>query len=109
MRRYRNETVIMKLDRQKKVILPNGITFYVKYKRVRISSLPNNVKIRKAYWRSGRRIRRQQGDGTKIGHLLEKNIQKALPKIGVKNAPTLCKKGVWKIKNEKARRVLNSY
>ena len=49
MRRYRNEIVIKKLDREKNVILSNGITFYVKYKRVRISSLPNNVKIRKAY------------------------------------------------------------
>lgn len=49
MRRYRKEIVIKKLDRQKKVILPNGRTFYVKYKRVRISSLPNNVKIIKAY------------------------------------------------------------
>lgn len=76
MRRYWNEIVIKKLDRQKKLILPNGRTFYVKYKRVRISSLPNNVKIIKAYWRSGRRIRRQQGDRRKIGHLLEKSIQK---------------------------------
>ena len=43
---------MVKLDAPKKVTLPNDINFYAKYKRVRINSLPNNM-------RTGRRYRRR--------------------------------------------------
>lgn len=59
MIRYRNNIIIRKLDRPKKVNLPNGRTFYAKYKRVRISSLPSKVKMKGTYRPRGTRVRRQ--------------------------------------------------
>lgn len=45
MARYRDNIVMRKVDTPKKVTLSNGRTFYVKYERVRINLLPNNVKV----------------------------------------------------------------
>lgn len=42
----RNDTVIVKLDFIKNLTLPNGRTLYAKYNRVKIKSLPGNLKIR---------------------------------------------------------------
>ena len=47
--KYSDNIVTRKLDRSKEVTLSNDRTFYAKYKRVRINSPPNNVKIKRRY------------------------------------------------------------
>ena len=57
----------MKLATPKRVTLPNGRTFVVRYKRIKRSELPPNIVMRRTYrdraavgWR---RVRRQQAQG----------------------------------------------
>ena len=84
------------------MILPNAGTFYGKYKRVRINSLPNNVRIKLRYRREGRRNgRRQLGRGIK--DILKKRVilakraakskfGKSLAKMAIENVAILYKK-----------------
>ena len=116
MIRYRNNIIIRKLDRPKKVNLPNGRTFYAKYKRVRISSLPSKVKIKRTYRQRGARVRRQQVRRIRIENLLKKGFNLAkqaarrnLAKMAVKNPPNFYKQGCGKFKNEKTHRALKSH
>ena len=55
----RNNIIMMKLDVRKKVTLPNGRTCYTKNKRVRINSLPDNIRIRRTC------PRKRRGEGRK--------------------------------------------
>ena len=63
----RNNIVMIKRETPKRVTLPNGRTFYAKYKRVTRDALPANIQIRRRYRQRaaprGRRRRRpaQQG------------------------------------------------
>ena len=67
--RHRNNIVMIKLAMPKKVTLPNGRTFYAKYKRVKRDSLPDNVTIKYTYKRrTGRRRQR----GKRLDTFLEK-------------------------------------
>ena len=98
MARNRDNIVMRKVDAPKKVTLPNGRTFYAKYKRLRINLLPNNVRIKRRYRSRGRRNgRRQQGWGIK--DILKKvfNLAKRaakskvgnfLAKMVIENVPT---------------------
>ena len=54
MPRYRNNIVMVKLDRTKNVKLPDGRTFHAKHKRVKASFLPTNVRIKRTYTRRKR-------------------------------------------------------
>ena len=69
MRRKKNYA-LLKLQVPKRVTLPNGRTFVVRYKRVQRSELPPNIMMRRTYTQRaaarGRRRRRkvQQGQGT---------------------------------------------
>lgn len=112
MTRHRSKIVIRKLGKPRKVSLRNGRTFYAKYKRVKISSLLNNVKIKWTYRQRGRRIGQQQRGKIRKENLFKKGfsltkrvakstIRRGLTKIAVKKTLTLYKKGVEKIKNEK--------
>ena len=47
----RNNIVLIKMDNPKKVTLPNGRTFYAKYKRVSQQYLPGSAKIQRTYTR----------------------------------------------------------
>ena len=61
MPRYRNNIVMVKLDRNKRTTLSNGRIFYTKFKRVKASFLPANVRIKRIYTRRKRREKGQQG------------------------------------------------
>ena len=75
--RDRNKILIRKLDRQKKVALPNCSVFYAEHKRVKISLLPDNVKIKIKYRIRGWRVKRQQRGKMKIANLLKKGFNLA--------------------------------
>ena len=59
----RNNIVMIKRQNPKRVDLPNGRTFYAKYKRVDRDALPPNIQIRRRYKQRaaprGRRRRRR--------------------------------------------------
>lgn len=61
MPRYRNNIVMVKLDRNKRTTLSNGRIFYTKFKRVKARFLPANVRIKQTYTRRKRREKGQQG------------------------------------------------
>ena len=50
---------MVKLDRPKKVTLPNGTTFHAKYKILKRDSLPADANIRRAFKRQ--RKQKEQG------------------------------------------------
>ena len=49
MVRRRNNIVLVKRDSPHKVTLPNGRTFYAKYRRVTKEYLPGSTKIARTY------------------------------------------------------------
>ena len=67
MRRKENYAM-KKLDVPKRVVLPNGRTFFARYKRIKREELPPEIIMRRTYRqraapRGRRRRRRQQGRG----------------------------------------------
>ena len=73
MKERRNRIIMVKRENPKRVTLPNGRTFYAKYKRTTRAELPENVHLQRAYKQraalKGRRRRRaavgQRGRGFK--------------------------------------------
>ena len=49
MVRRRNNIVLVKRDTPKKVTLPNGRTFYAKYRRVTAQYLPGGTTVARTY------------------------------------------------------------
>ena len=117
----------------KKVTLPNGQTFYVKYERMSRQNLPTNVTIRKNRTIGPRQQwtrKTQQGGsilrdivkwGTKLGasnllrwgisagtNALSSDIEETLIDEGIKHGAGFYKLETSKIKNENARKVLES-
>ena len=115
----RDNIILIKRENPKKVTLPNGRTFYAKYKRVGRAALPGNVRIqrkRKAGG-GGRRRRGQRGRGFgsffkkafKFGKKALKN--KTVRAIGsqlLENAPDALEMLGKKVKNKKLKKILNS-
>ena len=54
---------MVKLNVPEKLTLPNVRTFYARYKRVKINSFPDNIRLRRRYRR--RRNNNQKGRGLK--------------------------------------------
>ena len=76
----KDRIVMVKRDRPKLVRLPNGRTFYARYKGIRCVNLPANVRLERVYRqraasrgrrRQPRQIANQQGQG--IGNFLDSN------------------------------------
>ena len=73
MKERRNRIIMIKRQNPKRVTLPNGRTFYTKYKRTTRAQLPANVHLQRPYRQraapKGRRRRRavvgQRGKGFK--------------------------------------------
>ena len=118
----RNNIVMVKRQNPKRVVLPNGRTFYAKYKRADRDSLPANVTIRRRYKqraaprRRRRRVRgRQGGRGLKsffkkAANFGKKALQnKIVRNIGrqlAENAPDAFEMLGNKVKNKKLKRIL---
>ena len=75
MQRYRDNIIMVKLGTPKNVTLPNGRTFYSKYKRVKTSLLPKHVTIKRIY--NSRRGKRNGQQGHGFGSALRKSFSLA--------------------------------
>ena len=121
-----NNIVMIKRQNPKRVDLPNGRTFYAKYKRVDRDALPPNIQIRRRYKQRaaprGRRKRRraanqQGGRGFKsffkkavnFGKKAFKNkAVRGITRQLVENAPDAFDLLGKKVKNKKLKKLLNS-
>ena len=64
MKERRNRIIIVKRQTPKRVTLPNGRTFYAKYKRTTRAELPANVHLQRPYkQRAAPRARRRRRAG----------------------------------------------
>ena len=120
----RNNILMVKRQNPKRVVLPNGRTFYAKYKRADRDSLPANVTIRRRYKQRAaprgrrRRVRGRQGGREfksffkKAANFGKKALQnKIVRNIGrqlAENAPDAFEMLGNKVKNKKLKRILNS-
>ena len=120
----RNNIVMIKRETPKRVTLPNGRTFYAKYKRVTRDALPANIQIRRRYRQRaaprGRRRRRpaQQGGGgfksffknrfnfakKAYNNKTVRNIARTL----ISEAPGAIDHLSKKVKNKKLKKILDS-
>ena len=116
---------MIKRENPKRVVLPNGRTFYAKYRRATQDELPANVRIRRRYKQRaaprGRRRRRpgQQG-GRGFKSFIKKGLnfaKKAYNNKSVRNvaraliseAPGAIEGLSKKVKNKKLQKILNSH
>ena len=117
---------MIKRETPKRVTLPNGRTFYAKYKRVTRDALPSNIQIRRRYRQRaaprGRRSRRllppQQG-GRGFKSFFKKGLNfakkayknKTVRNIArelISNAPDAIDVLGKKVKNKKLKKILDS-
>ena len=106
----------MKLVTPKRVMPPNGRTFFAHYKRIPRDHLPPNIIMRRTYTQRaaprGRRRRRrgQQGQGIFdfIKKVAKNPLVKSIAKQGLKYAPAAYAKLTGRVKNKTLKRILNS-
>lgn len=110
MKRHRDNIAMVKLNIPKKMSFPNGRIFYEKYKRVKINSLPDNIRTRQRYRRKYNNNQQQHRLKNKLrnGFNLTKRaarskIARNLAKIAIENVPEVYKKDVSKVKNRKLK------
>ena len=93
--------------------LPNGRTFFARYKRVWRVYLPANVILKRGYRqraapRSRRRRQRGRGLFSFVKKLAKNPAVRSLAKQGIKHLPGLYDAATSRIKNDKIRRALQS-
>ena len=104
----------MKLATPKRVTLPNGRTFVVRYKRIKRSELPPNIVMRRTYRDRAavgrRRVRRQQGQGIFdfVRKVAKNPLVKTIAKKGLEYAPGIYHNLSKRVKNKTLKRILNS-
>ena len=129
MKERRNRIIMIKRQNPKRVTLPNGRTFYTKYKRTTRAQLPANVHLQRPYRQraapKGRRRRRavvgQRGKGFKSAfkNVFKKDFniaKKAAKNKSVRNiakaiiseAPTAFEGLTKKVNNKTLRRILDN-
>ena len=120
----RNNIVLIKRENPKRVDLPNGRTFYAKYKRVTRDQLPPNIQIRRCYRqratpRGRRRWRPAQQGGRGFKSFFKKGLnfaKKAYKNKTVRNiareliekAPDAIEGLSKKVKNKNLKKILDS-
>ena len=106
---------MVKLNMPKRVTLPNGKTFVVRYKRIWRCELPLDIVMRRNYTqraaqRRRRRRRAQQGQG--IFNFVKKVTRSPLVKLiarkGLEYAPGVYQNLTKRVKNKTFKRILNS-
>ena len=128
MKERRNRIIMVKRQNPKRVTLPNGRTFYAKYKRATRAELPANVHLQRAYRQraapKGRRRRRavgQHGRGFKSafknvfkkGFNIAKKVAKNksvrnIAKAIISEAPTALEGLTKKVNNKTLRSILDN-
>ena len=105
---------MMKLATPKRVTLPNGRTFAVRYKGIKRSELPPNIVMRRTYRDRAavgrRRVRRQQGQGIFdfVRKVAKNPLVKTIAKKGLEYAPGIYHNLSKRVKNKTLKRILNS-
>ena len=114
MRRKENYAM-KKLDVPKRVTLPNGRTFFARYKRIKREELPHEIIMRRTYRqraapRGRRRRRRQQGRGIieSAQKALKNPMVRAIAKKALEYAPGLYQNILKRVKNKRVQKILNS-
>ena len=111
----RKENYAMKrLDVPKRVDLPNGRTFFARYKRIKREELPPEIIMRRTYRQRaaprGRRRRRQRGRG--IIEVTKKALNNPMVRAAAKKvleyAPGLYANISKRVKNKRIKKILNS-
>ena len=97
----------------KRVTLPDGRSFAVRYERINRRDLPANVRMRRTYrQRAAPRNRRRRQRRRGIVSVAKKGISnpafRAVAKKGLEYAPGLYKNLTKRIKNKKVQKILNS-
>ena len=113
--RQKDNYVMLKLNTPKRVMMPNGRTFVVRYKRVSRDQWPTNVTIRRRYTQRAtpknkrRRMRgRQRGRGLFdfVKKVIKNPAVKALGQQAIQHLPGLYNAATSRIKNDKIRKAL---
>ena len=115
MRRKENYAM-KKLAVPKRVVLPNGRTFFARYKRIKRRELPDEIRMKRTYKQrpapGGRRRRVNQQQGKGFLDFTKKRVKnpifKAIAKKGLENAPELYQKATKRIKNKTLKKILES-
>ena len=114
MRRKENYAM-KKLDVPKRVVLPNGRTFFARYKRIKRKELPPEIIMRRTYRqraapRGRRRRRRQQGRGIveATKKALKNPMVRAAAKKVLEYAPGLYQNISKRVTNKRIKKILNS-
>ena len=111
----RKENYAMKrLDVPKRFDLPNGRTFFARYKRIKREELPPEIIMRRTYRQRaaprGRRRRRQRGRG--IIEVTKKALNNPMVRAAAKKvleyAPGLYANISKRVKNKRIKKILNS-
>ena len=125
MKERRNRIIMIKRQNPKRIALPNGRTFYAKYKRATRAALLANVHLRPAYKQRaaprGRRRRVQRGRGFKSFmkkgfNFAERTAKKAYNNKSIRNiakaiiseAPTALEGLSNKVSNKTLKKILDN-
>ena len=115
MRRKENYAM-KKLDVPKRVTLPNGRTFFARYKRIKREELPPEIIMKRTYRQRaaprGRRRRRRAQQGGGIVESAQKALKnpmvRTIAKKTLKYAPGLYQNISKRVKNKRIQKILNS-
>ena len=113
--RCKKNYAMVKLQVPKRVTLPNGRTFVVRYKSIRRGELPPNIVMRRTYTQraapSGRRRRSaQQGQGIFdfVKKVARNPLVKSIARKGLEYASGVYHNLTKRVKNKTLIRILNS-
>ena len=113
--RHKENYAMVKLNTPKRVTLPKGRTFVVRYKRIRKGELPSNIVMRRTYTQraapKGRRRRaRQQVQGIFdfVKNVASNPLVKSIARLGLKYAPAAYANLTKRVKNKTLKRILDS-
>ena len=98
-------------DTPKRVTLPNGRTFFARYKRVSRGHLPANIRMNRTYRNQVARGRRRGQRGRGIVSTFKKIVSHPITQQlirGAENLPDLYSKATSKIKHQKLKKALES-
>ena len=98
-------------DTSKRVTLPNGRTFFARYKRVSRGHLPANIRMNRTYRnqvaRGRRRGQRGRGIVSTFKKIASHPITQQLIRTGAENLPDLYSKATSKLNTKSLKRHLN--
>ena len=105
----------MKLNVPKRVTLPNGRTFVVRYKRIPRDQLPPNIVMRRTYTQRAaprgtrcREAQQRQGIFDFVKKVPRNPLVKSIARKGLEYVPGVYHNLTKRVKNKTLKRILNS-